>query len=214
MPHHMLPLLVPRHDDCASPRAHGIDAWQLQGEKKTPVNVELSVLSSLCDAIHNLFNNKATEDFSTMASTQHSVIPTATTVVESTVIKAPLSHVWHHIKLQEFAGFWSALKSSEFVKGASEETDIVKWAFKDGAELEVKQEEHSVRFRRLCRRVAMAADMTPIDHQPLHHLLRHFLPACPVVHKRLGHHPSLARHQRRLGGQHFYRVDWKLQQRR
>ena len=39
---------------------------------------------------------------------------------------------------------WSAVNKSEFVKGASEETDIVKWSFKDGTVLEVKQEEHSV----------------------------------------------------------------------
>lgn len=37
------------------------------------------------------------------------------------------------------------MKSSEWVKGASDETDIVKWTFKDGTVLEVKQEEHSVR---------------------------------------------------------------------
>ncbi|KAK6840919.1 hypothetical protein PG990_006966 [Apiospora arundinis] len=71
-----------------------------------------------------------------------SVIPTATSVVESAVIKAPLSHVWHHIKLQNFSAFWSALKSSEAVK-SQEETDLVKWTFNDGTELEVKQEEHS-----------------------------------------------------------------------
>ncbi|KAK8096094.1 uncharacterized protein PG998_002781 [Apiospora kogelbergensis] len=71
-----------------------------------------------------------------------SVIPTATSVVESAVIKAPLSHVWHHIKLQNFSAFWSALKSSEVVK-SQEETDLVKWTFNDGTELEVKQEEHS-----------------------------------------------------------------------
>ncbi|KAJ1324889.1 SRPBCC family protein [Microdochium nivale] len=70
-------------------------------------------------------------------------IPTSTSVVESAVIKAPLSAVWHHIKLQNFSDFWSALKSSEFVKGASEDTDVVKWTFTDGTELEVKQEEHS-----------------------------------------------------------------------
>ncbi|KAI4592981.1 hypothetical protein KJ359_010234 [Pestalotiopsis sp. 9143b] len=69
-------------------------------------------------------------------------IPTSTSVVESAVINAPLSHVWHHIKLQNFSNFWSALKASEFVK-AQEETDIVKWTFNDGTELEVKQEEHS-----------------------------------------------------------------------
>jgi len=70
-------------------------------------------------------------------------IPTSTSVVESAVIKAPLSAVWHHIKLQNFSDFWSALKSSEFVKGASDDTDVVKWTFTDGHELEVKQEEHS-----------------------------------------------------------------------
>ncbi|KAI8944572.1 hypothetical protein F4801DRAFT_571276 [Xylaria longipes] len=70
-------------------------------------------------------------------------IPTSTSVVESAVIKAPLSHVWHHIKLQNFSNFWSALKSSEFVKGASDEADVVHWTFNDGTELEVKQEEHS-----------------------------------------------------------------------
>ncbi|OQO05908.1 hypothetical protein B0A48_10004 [Cryoendolithus antarcticus] len=70
-------------------------------------------------------------------------IPTSTAVTESAVIKAPLAQVWHHIKLQDFSKFWSALAKSEHVKGASEETDIVKWSFKDGTELEVKQEEHS-----------------------------------------------------------------------
>ncbi|KAI1502186.1 hypothetical protein F5X99DRAFT_408364 [Biscogniauxia marginata] len=70
-------------------------------------------------------------------------IPTSTSVVESAVIKAPLSHVWHHIKLQNFSDFWSALKSSEVVNSTSNETDVVKWTFNDGTELEVKQEEHS-----------------------------------------------------------------------
>ncbi|KAI1366824.1 hypothetical protein F5Y08DRAFT_300185 [Xylaria arbuscula] len=70
-------------------------------------------------------------------------IPTSTSVKESAVIKAPLSHVWHHIKLQNFSNFWSALKSSEFVKGANNETDVVHWTFNDGTELDVKQEEHS-----------------------------------------------------------------------
>ncbi|KAI0836302.1 hypothetical protein F5Y06DRAFT_106768 [Hypoxylon sp. FL0890] len=70
-------------------------------------------------------------------------IPTSTSVVESAVIKAPLSQVWHLIKLQNFANFWSALKSSQWVKGTSDETDVVQWTFKDGTQLEVKQEEHS-----------------------------------------------------------------------
>ncbi|KAI1123119.1 hypothetical protein F5Y10DRAFT_252556 [Nemania abortiva] len=70
-------------------------------------------------------------------------IPTSAAVVESAVIRAPLSHVWHHIKLQNFSNFWSALKSSEFVKGVNNETDVVHWTFNDGTELDVKQEEHS-----------------------------------------------------------------------
>jgi hypothetical protein len=73
-----------------------------------------------------------------------SAIPTSTSVSESAVIRAPLSHVWHLIKIQDFSKFWSALSGSEYVKGASEETDIVKWTFKDGTVIEVKQEEHSV----------------------------------------------------------------------
>lgn len=70
-------------------------------------------------------------------------IPTSTSVTESAVIEAPMSAVWHFIKLQNFASFWSKLEKSEWVKGVSEETDIVKWSFKDGTVLEVKQEEHS-----------------------------------------------------------------------
>jgi len=72
-------------------------------------------------------------------------IPTAASVVESAVIEAPLSAVWHLIKLQDFHKFWTKLEKSEWLKGTSPETDIVKWTFKDGVVLEVKQEEHSVR---------------------------------------------------------------------
>jgi hypothetical protein len=73
-------------------------------------------------------------------------IPTSTSVSESAVIDAPFSDVWHLIKLQDFSKFWSKLEKSEFVKGASPETDVVQWTFKDGQTLEVKQEEHSVSF--------------------------------------------------------------------
>ncbi|KAH7353593.1 hypothetical protein B0T11DRAFT_287076 [Plectosphaerella cucumerina] len=69
-------------------------------------------------------------------------IPTSTSVVESAVIKAPLSHVWHFIKLRDFQKFWTALKGSEAVD-SQEETDVVRWTFQDGTVLEVKQEEHS-----------------------------------------------------------------------
>ena len=71
-------------------------------------------------------------------------IPTSTSVTESAVINANLAQVWHLIKLQDFHQFWSKLSKSQHVKGASPETDVVKWTFKDGTELEVKQEEHSV----------------------------------------------------------------------
>jgi hypothetical protein len=73
-------------------------------------------------------------------------IPTSTSVQESAVIEAHFSDVWHLVKLPEFSKWWSKLEKSEWVKGASEETDIVKWTFKDGTELQVKQEEHSVSF--------------------------------------------------------------------
>jgi hypothetical protein len=76
-------------------------------------------------------------------------IPTSTSVSESAVIEAPFSAVWHLIKLPEFSSFWSKLEKSEEVKGASSETDIVKWTFKDGTTLEVKQEEHSVSTSRI-----------------------------------------------------------------
>ncbi|EON62184.1 hypothetical protein W97_01404 [Coniosporium apollinis CBS 100218] len=73
-----------------------------------------------------------------------STIPTTTSVLESAVIEAPFSDVWHLIKLPSFSSFWSALEKSETVTGdISPETDIVKWTFKDGHVLEVKQEEHS-----------------------------------------------------------------------
>jgi hypothetical protein len=65
-------------------------------------------------------------------------------VAESAVIKAPLSHVWHQIKLESFADWWSALKSSKLVKGVSDDTDVIEWTFNDGSVVQVKQEEHSV----------------------------------------------------------------------
>jgi hypothetical protein len=73
-------------------------------------------------------------------------IPTSTSVTESAVISAPFSSVWHLIKLESFSDFWTALVKSETVKDASPDTDIVKWVFKDGTELEVKLEAHSVRL--------------------------------------------------------------------
>ncbi|KAK3379180.1 hypothetical protein B0T24DRAFT_569007 [Lasiosphaeria ovina] len=70
-------------------------------------------------------------------------IATTNEVIESTVIKAPLAQVWHLIKLPEFHKFWSAIKKTEKVTGVSDETDVVRWHFKDGSKVEVKQDEHS-----------------------------------------------------------------------
>ena len=81
-------------------------------------------------------------------------IPTSTSVTESAVISAPFSSVWHLIKLESFSSFWTALKQSETVKGASPDTDIIKWLFKDGTELEVKLEAHSV-----CRSLLLAISL-------------------------------------------------------
>jgi len=71
------------------------------------------------------------------------LIATTNEVIESAVIKAPLSHVWHFVKLPQFDKFWTAIKTVDHVKGVSDETDIVKWTFKDGNTIEVKQDEHS-----------------------------------------------------------------------
>ncbi len=70
-------------------------------------------------------------------------IATTNEVIESAVIRAPLSHVWHFFKLPNFHLFWSAIKTAELVKGTGAETDLVKWTFKDGSVVEVKQDEHS-----------------------------------------------------------------------
>jgi hypothetical protein len=43
-------------------------------------------------------------------------IPTSTSVVESTVIKAPLAAVWHHVKLESFSNWYSAISKSDYVK--------------------------------------------------------------------------------------------------
>jgi len=78
------------------------------------------------------------------SSGQKPMIATTNEVIESAVIKAPLSHVWHFVKLPQFDKFWTAIEKAEHVKGVSDEIDIVKWTFKDGNSIEVKQDEHSV----------------------------------------------------------------------
>jgi hypothetical protein len=75
-------------------------------------------------------------------------IPTSTSVAESAVIEAPFSAVWHLIKLPSFSKFWGALASSEGVSDTSDEAQVVRWKFKDGQEVEVKLEEHSVSAER------------------------------------------------------------------
>lgn len=90
-------------------------------------------------------------------------IPTSTSVTESALIPAHLSQVWHLIKLQHFEDFLSVLKKSEEVKGASPETDVVKWHFKDGTVQEVKMEEHSVRFCRPLTVPSHGSDRTNHD---------------------------------------------------
>jgi hypothetical protein len=90
-------------------------------------------------ALHSTLSTR--NSISDMSNT----IPTSTSVTESAVIAAPLAQVWHLIKLPSFANFWSKLDKAEDVKGTSDETDVVRWSFKDGTVLEVKQEEHSVR---------------------------------------------------------------------
>ena len=46
-------------------------------------------------------------------------------------------------------------------------------------------------------KIAMLIQLSPaLDHQPLHHLLRHLLRACPDLHLRRLHHPLLRHHQR------------------
>jgi hypothetical protein len=90
-------------------------------------------------------------------------IPTSTSVSESAVIEAAFSDVWHLIKLQDFSKFWTALEKSDWVKGTSDEADVVKWTFKDGAVVEVKQEEHSVGMLMTCTST-LANNTQSIDH--------------------------------------------------
>jgi len=70
-------------------------------------------------------------------------IPTSTSVTESAVINAPLSSVWHLIKLHDFHKWWTKVAKATHVKGTSHETDVVKWHFKDSTVLDIKMEEHS-----------------------------------------------------------------------
>lgn len=108
-----------------------------------------------------------------MATTGGKPIATTNEVIESAVIRAPLSHVWHFIKLPEFHKFWSAIKEAEHVKGTSTETDVVKWTFKDGSVVEVKQDEHSVSLLQSLPGGAFRRDLGTDDgrHQNLDHFI-------------------------------------------
>ena len=53
-------------------------------------------------------------------------IPTSTSITESAVIDAPLSAVWHLIKLQSFPQFWSKLAKAEAVKAKSVNDEMQK----------------------------------------------------------------------------------------
>lgn len=72
------------------------------------------------------------------------VIPTSTSVVESSLIPAHISQVWHLIKLPQFSSWLGLLKDSAEVKDSSPETETVRWTYKDGTVQDIKQEEHSV----------------------------------------------------------------------
>jgi hypothetical protein len=138
-------------------------------------------------------------------------IPTSTSVSESAVIEASFSDVWHLIKLQDFSKFWSALEKSDWVKGTSDEADVVKWTFKDGAVVEVKQEEHSVRTP--VASIIGTRLTINIVHRPLHHIQRHLGPArahllvCCLDHSRIPRHlrPARGPHIRHLVRQLFQR---------
>lgn len=135
-------------------------------------------------------------------------IPTSTSVSESAVIEASFSDVWHLIKLQDFSKFWSNLDKSEWVKGASEETDIVKWSFKDGTVLEVKQEEHSVSIHQT--RIGKAkANAKPVN-RPLHHIQRDLVSARAYLLLLRLHYSRVPSHLRPARGTDLCHMDWQL----
>lgn len=146
-----------------------------------------------------------------------STIPTSTSVHESAVIEAPFSDVWHLIKLQDFSKFWTKLEKSEFVKGTSDETDIVKWTFKDGTELEVKQEEHSVRNFFLLSVISFfflhkSLIWKILVHRPLHYVLRYYFQARALILFGRLYHPRIPRHIWQAPGTDVRHMVWQLQQ--
>ena len=121
----------------------------MTARKLCPTKLLYAQTSTATHQTAHINTHKPRRHISTPRISMSGSIPTSTFVSESAVIEAPFSDVWHLIKLQDFSKFWSKLDRSEVVKGVSEETDIVKWTFKDGTVLEVKQEEHSVSSKRL-----------------------------------------------------------------
>jgi hypothetical protein len=105
-------------------------------------------------------------------------IPTSTSVVESAVIKAPLASVWHHIKLEQFNTWYSAISKADYVKGASPDTDVVKWLVicqkvQRGLLEPMLIDEQDLQGRHRSRSQAGGAQL----HQPLHHLQHHLVSA-------------------------------------
>ena len=53
-------------------------------------------------------------------------------------------------------------------------------------------------------KIAMLIQLSPaLDHQPLHHLLRHLCPARAQLHQRPQHDPHVCGNERRARGQHL-----------
>ncbi len=103
--------------------------------------------------------------------------PIATTneVIESAVIKAPLSFVWHFVKLLDFQKFWTAVNKADRIKGATADTDVVRWTFKDGSSVEVKQDEYSVGHYQSSF-LWLGCGLSILTHsepRQLHHVQRH-----------------------------------------
>ena len=69
---------------------------------------------------------------------------TSTSVTESAVINAVLSSIWRLIKLEEFGNFYTGITKTESIPSGDGRMDTVRWSFKDGTVLEVKEEEYSV----------------------------------------------------------------------
>lgn len=91
---------------------------------------------------------------------------TATSIVESAVVNAPLSLMWPIIKLKEFDKFYTAIRESELVPAAPGERETVRWFFDNGTILTLREEEYSVRTIHFLSALIFTA--APLDYQTLH----------------------------------------------